>query len=225
LKERLELDSPPSGAAFATERELEEHFDVSRSVVRGAFKLLVADGVIVRNRGSGTFIAPPKPMIPVTGLAKALLVHRRDLMITVLSASERPPDRTVMELLDMEAEPTAIAQVTAVLHVEGRPLCFVDSHTSVAHVPWMLPAAAALHSGLEPPGYEGVELTRAQVVIESSGFGQWGASLFGVKAGDLALVGRVIQYGMATGSEHERPLEFARLVYRGSSVQLKIDSA
>lgn len=219
------MDSWPSGAAFATEREIEEHFDVSRSVVRGAFKLLVADGAIVQKRGSGTFIAPTKPMIPVTGLAKALLVHRQDLTITVLSASERSPDRTVMELLEMEAEPTAIAQVTAVLHVEGQPLCFVDSHAAAARVPWMLPAAEALRSGAEPPGYEGVELTRARAVIESSGFGHWGASLFGVKAGDLALVGRVIQYGKAKGLEGERPLEFARLVYRGSSVQLTIDPA
>src|ERR1700712_1646456 len=68
LKEMLEVDDWEAGARFASERELEEEFGVSRAVIRPALDLLVGDGAIFRVKGSGAFVAPPRREIRVAGL-------------------------------------------------------------------------------------------------------------------------------------------------------------
>jgi GntR family transcriptional regulator len=60
LKAMLEVEAWEPGARFATEREIEEEFNVSRAVIRPALDLLVDDGAIIRVRGSGAFVAPSR---------------------------------------------------------------------------------------------------------------------------------------------------------------------
>jgi hypothetical protein len=45
----------------------------------------------------------------------------------------------------------------------------------------------------------------------------------GATAGEPALMGRFVQFGRTKGSKQERPLEFARLVYRADSAQLAVE--
>ena len=50
------------GSAVATERELAERFETSRTTVRQAIAELVVDGRLERTQGRGTFVAQPKLM-------------------------------------------------------------------------------------------------------------------------------------------------------------------
>jgi hypothetical protein len=110
--------------------------------------------------------------------------------------------------------------VTAVVDV-GQPSVFlIDSFSTVAHVPWLLPIARALETGAEPPKPSGLDLTRATVSIEHTFFGEWAASQLGASAGDPALIGRFVQFGRTQGANRECPLEFARLVYSADNTQL-----
>jgi len=223
LKVMLELGAWEAGARFASERELEEVFGVSRAVIRPALDLLVGDGAIVRVKGSGAFVAPPRREVRVTGLVRLSIERQDDLAITVLSARKRLPDHTVSHFLEVEDRSTPIAHVTAVVDV-GQPSVFlVDSFSTVAHVPWLLPTAQALASGTKPPAPSGIDLTRATVSIEHTFFGEWGSSQVGATAGDPALMGRFVQFGRANGSTGEVPLEFARLVYRADGAQLAFE--
>jgi GntR family transcriptional regulator len=220
LKVMLEVGTWESGARLPSERELEEQFHVSRAVIRPALDLLVGDGAIVRVKGSGAFVAPPRREVQVTGLVRLSLERHDDLAITVLSARKRRPDRTVSQFLELEDRRTPIAHVTAVADV-GQPSVFlIDSYSNVADVPWLLPVALALQNGAKPPKVGGVDLTRATVSIEHTFFSEWGSSQVGASAGDPALMGRFVQFGRTNGAERERPLEFARLVYRADSAQL-----
>jgi GntR family transcriptional regulator, N-acetylglucosamine utilization regulator len=222
LKVLLEAEPWEAGTRFASERELEEQFDVSRAVIRPALDLLVGDGAIVKAKGSGAFVAPPRREVLVAGLVRLSIENQRDLAITVLSASESLPDRTVSHFLQLGEEDlcTPVAHVIAVVDL-GEPLVvLVDSFFPVANVPWLLPAAHALKAGAEPPEPDGVELTCATVAIEHTFFGEWGSSQVGATAGDPALMGRFVQFGRVKQSERERPLEFARLIYRADCTQL-----
>lgn len=222
LKVMLEVGTWEPGARFASERELEEEFHVSRAVIRPALDLLVGDGAIFRVKGSGAFVAPPRYEVEVTGLVR-LWCERRNNAITVLSARERQPNRTVSQFLEIADRQTPVAHVTAVVDV-GRPsVCLVDSYSPVADVPWLLPTARALETGARPPDPDGVELTRATISVEHTFFGEWGSSQVGASAGDPALMGRFVQFGRGRGSEWDRPLEFARLVYRADSAQLSFE--
>ncbi|HKT84147.1 MAG TPA: GntR family transcriptional regulator [Solirubrobacterales bacterium] len=223
LKVMLEAEPWEPGARFASERELEEEFKVSRAVIRPALDLLVGDGAIFRVKGSGAFVAPPRHEVEVTGLVRLWCERPGDHTVTVLSARERHPNRTVSRFLEIADRQTPVAHVTAVIDF-GRPsVCLVDSFSPIAHVPWLLPTAQALRGGGPPPSPNGTELTRATVSVEHTFFGEWGSSQVGATAGDPTLMGRFVQFGREDGEEQERPLEFARLVYRADSAQLAFD--
>jgi GntR family transcriptional regulator len=223
LLEKMETRAWPPGARFPSEREIAEVFGVSRTVIRPALELLVGDGAIIRVQGSGAFVAPPRREIAVFGLIRALADPPEDLKLTVLTTRELQPDAAVSHFLQMGRTPTPVAHVTAVLHIEGKPTGLIDSRSSRALVPWLLPTAEALRTGAEPPPLEKVVLTRATVTIEHTFFGRWGGPRVGMSAGDPALMGRFIQYGRAKGARREQPLEFARLIYRSDSTQLAIE--
>lgn len=223
LKVMLEAEPWEPGSRFASERELEEEFEVSRAVIRPALDLLVGDGAIFRVKGSGAFVAPPRHEVEVTGLVRLLSERRGDSTVTVLSARERHPNRTVARFLGITDRQTPIAHVTAVVDFARPSVCLVDSFSPMAHVPWLLPTARALESGGFPPTSDSTELTRATVSVEHTFFGEWGSSQVGSTAGNPALMGRFVQYGRDGGGAAERPLEFARLIYRADSAQLAFD--
>lgn len=222
LKVALEAGTWEPGARFASERELEEEFKVSRAVIRPALELLVGDGAIFRVKGSGAYVAPARREVRVTGLVRLLLERRNDLAITVLGARKRQPDHVVSHFLEIEDRQTPITYITAVADV-GDPSVFLIDSFSVAEVPWLLPTAQALQTGEKPPMPSGLELTRATVSIEHTFFSEWASSQVGAKAGDPVLMGRFVQFGRAQGSQREHPLEFARLVYRADSAQLAFE--
>jgi DNA-binding GntR family transcriptional regulator len=224
LLERIETGAWPPGARFPSEREIAEVFGVSRTVIRPALELLVGDGAIVRVKGSGAFIASPRRPLPAFGLVKALSDPPDDLELTVLTARHDSPDSALAHFLEMEDQPVPVAHVTVVLRFNERPVGMIDSHSSTTLVPWVLPSAKALRAGGEKQVKLGkLELTRATLSLEHTFFGRWGGPQVGVSAGDPALMGRFVQYGRANGAKHERPVEFARLIYRGDSTQLAIE--
>ena len=219
LKKMLETGAWREGARFPSEHEIAREFDVSRTVIRPALDLLVGDGAIVRIRGSGTFVAPPKRELPVLGLVKALAERPDGLTLAVLTASEESPGSAVRHFLDLD-RPSPVAHLTALMRIDGRPACLVDSYSVVAHVPWLLPMAEALRSGAPAPKLTKLDLTRATTRIEGTFLGQFSASQLGVSAGVPALLGRLVQFGKVKGAKRERRLEFARLICSSGSAQL-----
>lgn len=60
LLEKLESGEWRPNDLIPSEQELQEQFGLSRTTVRQALSDLVHDGLLVRERGRGTFVAPPK---------------------------------------------------------------------------------------------------------------------------------------------------------------------
>jgi GntR family transcriptional regulator len=223
LHRMLELRTWEHGARFATERELEEEFEVSRAVIRPALDLLVGDGTIFRIKGSGAFVAAPRTEVEVSGLVKLWASGDRDHSVSVASVRKRTPDRTVSQFLKLGKSRAEIAQVTAVVD-PGEPSAFViDSYSSISRLPWLLPTAEALASGTKPPRPGKLELTRSTVSVEHTFFSGWAASQVGSTAGNPALIGRFVQFGRTRGAKRERPLEFARLIWRADTIQLAFE--
>lgn len=223
LHRMLELGTWEPGARFPTERELEEEFGVSRAVIRPALDLLVGDGTIFRVKGSGAFVAAPRSRVEVNGIVKLWARGDPDHSVSVVSARKRAPDRTVSQFLELGKSPAEIAQVTAVVDA-GAPSAFVvDSYSPISRLPWLLPTAKALASGAKPPRPGRLELTRSTVSIEHTFFSGWAASQVGSAAGNPALIGRFVQFGRTNGATRERPLEFARLIWRADTTQLAFE--
>jgi GntR family transcriptional regulator len=224
LKVMLEVGTWEAGTRLASERELEEKFDVSRAVIRPALDLLVGDGAIIRIKGSGAFVAPPRREVRVAGLVK-LSIENCDRPVTVLGARERQPDHTVAPFLGLAEDDrsTPLAHIIAVVDLGPPLVVLVDSVVNMADVPWLLPTAQALKARKRPPARGSLELTRATVAIEHTFFGEWGSSQVGATAGDPALMGRFIQFARTRESDQEHPVEFARLIYRTDCTQLAFE--
>ncbi|HEY7951259.1 MAG TPA: GntR family transcriptional regulator [Solirubrobacterales bacterium] len=223
LHRMLELGTWEPGARFATERELEEEFEVSRAVIRPALDLLVGDGTIFRVKGSGAFVAAPRAQVEATGLVKLWASGDRDHSVSVASVRKRTPDRTVSQFLELGESRAEIAQVTAVVDI-GEPSAFVvDSYSSISRLPWLLPTADAFANGANPPRPGKLELTRSTVLVEHTFLSGWSASQVGSTAGSPALIGRFVQFGRTNGAKQERPLEFARLIWRTDTTQLAFE--
>lgn len=222
LNAMLEAGAWAPGARFASEREIEEQFEVSRAVIRPALELLVGDGAIFRVKGSGAFVAPPRLEVRPAGLVKLILDPDEDHRVSVLSVRRTKPDRTVSHFLEIEDLRTRVAHVTAVVDAGEPNACIVHSYSSLTLLPWMLAAAEALKDGGEPPGLgtPDTRLTRAQLAIEHSFLAEWEAARVGAGAGDPAFLGRLVQLGRPVGSRRDRPVEFAQLLYRVEGTKL-----
>ena len=220
LKAELESGTWWPGARFPTEREIGAYFEVSRTVIRPAFDLLVADGAILRVRGQGTFVASPKLAVPVVGLIAILLDCPEGVSVEVLSARRETAGPAVADFLELAKKSTNVARVTATIHVQGQPVGLIVSHTSLEHAPWVLSLVEAMRSGNRRQPQATIELGSTATSIEGSFLGQWSAAQLGVRAGDPAFLGRLIQLGRPAGQATEVPLEFSRLVYRSDNARL-----
>jgi GntR family transcriptional regulator len=224
LKQRLEGGGWEPGTLFPSEREIEEHFGVSRAVVRPALSLLERDGAIYRRRGSGTYVAAPKRLVAIRGLIRSLLEDRfGDSRIVVLRIREQTNDQAIADFLDVSRGQT-VAQVTSMLRID-KPVCLLDAFFPVERVPWLLSAAVALKGGELPILGEPPRLTRLDVSFEGSSCGPWTAKSLGVRTGDPALVGRLLQYGVPADQGHERPVELTRIVARSDISQFHYQAA
>lgn len=228
LKQRLEGGGWEPGTLFPSEREIEEHFGVSRAVVRPALSLLERDGDIYRRRGSGTYVAAPKRRVPIRGLIRSLVEDRfSESQIVVLRIREQTNDQTIADFLKVSSGQT-VAQVTSMLRLD-KPICLIDSFFPVERVPWLLAAAISVQGGEQPVLGESPRLTRLDISFESSSCGPWTAKILGVRTGDPALVGRLLQHGapdgVLGGQSRERPVELTRIVARSDISQFHFKAA
>jgi DNA-binding GntR family transcriptional regulator len=224
LKQRLEGGGWEPDTLFPSEREIEEHFGVSRAVVRPALGLLERDGDIYRRRGSGTYVAAPKRRVPIKGFIRSLREDRfSDSRIAVLRIRRQTNDQTIADFLDVAPGQT-VAQVTSLLRID-KPICLLDSFFPVERVPWLLSAGDSLQGGEQPALGESPRLTRIDISFEGSSCGPWTAKILGVRTGDPALVGRLLQYGVSPGQSRERPVELTRIVARSDISQFHFEAA
>ena len=224
LKVMLEAEPWEPGARFASEREIEEKFKVSRAVIRPALDLLTGDGAIFRVKGAGAFVAPPRSEVRVAGLAKLCLAVGSQPQATILSVRKRCANRVVARNLELESEQAPVAHVVAVMNTGGPTVALIDSYSSVARTPWLISIAKALKNGDKPPKPSKVKLTRATVSVEHTFFGEWRASQVGAAAGAPALMVHCVQFGRPRGARHEQPLEYARIIYRADATELTFDA-
>jgi GntR family transcriptional regulator len=222
LKERIESGVWAPGDVLPSEPELARKLGVSRVVVRQALAILRDDRQIVRVRGRGTFVAQPKLDHRAGGLSRLLAAPRdRDIEIRVLDKRVTRVEPSIRQRLDAEDE--SVLRVTTLTSVRGVALAISYSFFRAEDVGW-LDAAAQVGRPLAPDlvlADHGLALTRSAVSIETSQCGRFEASHFGIAPRSAVFLVLCREYYDADGVE--RPLEVARVEYRGDVLQLRLE--
>ena len=76
LKEKIESGEFPADSRIPTELELSRQFNISRDTVRTGISQLETEGLLVRRKGSGTYVnkPAPAPFLPQKTASKTIAV-------------------------------------------------------------------------------------------------------------------------------------------------------
>lgn len=214
------VESMPAGAALAPERDLAASLGVARMTLRKALDSLVADGLVVRRQGQGTFVAPAR--VPQRLAARSFTEDMRSRGLrpgsTTLEAGVRHAGVVVAACLDV-APNTQVLHVRRLRLADEQPMAIED-----LYVPREL-----------VPGLEGSDL-------EGASFYELLGQRYGLRIGAgtqtvepvLATPADAAVLGCSPGAPcflFERTsrvasgevIEFVRSVYRGDRYRIVVD--
>ncbi|WP_456845344.1 GntR family transcriptional regulator [Cellulomonas sp. P5_C6] len=209
------------GQRIPSENELNRMFGLSRMTVRGVLTKLVADGLLVRVPGKGTYVATPKinAISPAyRGVREQLEGLGYETSTRLVSLSLETPSQGVRERLAL-ADDDQTYVVVRVRSVQGEPISLHRSY---------VPARLA-------PGLDGHDVVANQlcVVLEE----QYGLPMKHVRE-DLEAVAvstaEAKHLGMRRGEPAlqlqdvifdalSRPFEYSSIVFRGDRMRLRFD--
>ncbi|MDF0529233.1 GntR family transcriptional regulator [Tsukamurella sp. 8F] len=117
------------GASLPAERQLAEQLGVSRTTLRKALAELSAEGVLRREHGSGTYVAPPKVVRvrQLTSSTEDFGVSGLTVGAEVLSSEHRLADADVRQHLELERG-ARVYRVMRLRTVDGEPLAVEIAH-------------------------------------------------------------------------------------------------
>lgn len=209
--------------AIPSERALEEQFRVSRTTVRRALDDLVAQGLVYRDHGRGTFVAPVQDVAPqakLLGFAEELERTGKPVVARVLQWDLIAAPGEVSRLLELP-EGTRVMRVHRLFELAGAPTLFVESFLprdlGDGDLVQRLIETRSLYRAAEQGG---IIIARGQQRLKAVLLDAVTAQALGVAAGSPGLELTRITYSL-----ERSPVEVSRAVYRGDRYEYVIDLA
>lgn len=131
---QIESGQLKTGDVFYSESELQQRYDVSRSTVREASRLLETHGYIRRSQGAPTVVAKEYNFTwDLYELTDDLKKDKEKLVSNVLSISKAEPSPRLRELLRLSAQDTFVYRIDRIRQIDD-----IKITRSVSHiVPWI----------------------------------------------------------------------------------------
>ncbi len=218
LLELVESSRFTAGDLLPAESEMGEYYGVSRLTVRQAVGELVRDGVLVRERGRGTFVARPKTthiMVRTSGFSERIKELGQTPSSKVLSCEVIPAIASVAENLHI-AEGSPVYKLVRLRSVDGEPQLIETTHLPQAMFPNMEAvdfSQVSLYSTLAQR-FDCL-VTAADEVFEPVLVTSYEADLLGVKAKSAALLLEIIAY-----DQFGNRVEYNKSIIRGDKARL-----
>lgn len=207
------------GDALPSERELAERWDVARMTVRTAVDALVAEGLVERRHGSGTYVLP-RPLVRALGLTSFSQDMRERGLVPgsrLLGFSTLPADAALARQLRIAPE-EPVFHFTRLRLGSGEAMAVETTWIPVAVVPGLAERdlAGSLYEVLATR-YR-IEMGAARVSIEPVLPDSRVRELLGIPADQACL-----RLRMVDSDTRGRVIMVANCVYRGDKYQLTAD--
>ncbi|WP_442596230.1 GntR family transcriptional regulator [Neobacillus sp. D3-1R] len=220
IKELIEKQELKPGELIPSEREFSETYQISRMTVRQAITNLVNEGILVRERGKGTFVAFRKieqRLKGLTSFTENMKARGMQPSTKVLDFFVRGADSQVSHLLEVE-EGALVYEIIRVRYADGTPIALESLYMPKALVPDLMMDQAE-ESIYEYVGNQlNLEISRGIQELEASISTKEEAGILGIKEGAPVLRIQRIGY-LADGTA----LELAQSVYRGDLYKYTIE--
>jgi GntR family transcriptional regulator len=205
------------GDRVATEFQLMSRYQLSRTTVRQTISELQKEGLLIVNRGKGTFVRDGKiepELSALTGFVEDMLALGLEPSARVLSIEEIPPDKFVAGRLGL-AQDDRVIKIVRVRLANQEPVSY-----DVSFLPYEIGARVAQEDLVLYPIFTlledkyGVPLGEAEYRIEASLADAKIAEALGMKKGSP-----MIYIERTTFSESGTPVDFEQLYYRGDKMR------
>lgn len=201
------------GDAVPGERDVAQMLDVSRVTVRKAFTELVAEGILVQRRGSGTYVNGParrieQPLSRLTSFTQDMQLRGLKTDADWLERSAGLP--TPEEALKLSISPSErVSRFHRLRRADGVPMAIENAVIPYKFLPDPERVEGSLYTALEA---RGVRPVRALQRLHATALNTQEAKLLDLPDGSPALFIERISY-LPDG----RIVEFTRSHYRGDS--------
>jgi GntR family transcriptional regulator len=228
LKEDIDAGNWQPGEILPSEAELESALGVSRTVVRKALDVLEADGQVVRQKGRGTVVAPPKLLYDAVAAAqewRSADASGRPVLSEVIDVRLVVAGGNLGKLLGVPAD-ARLFEITAVAAVEG-PVSLTQAYVR-CDASEVLRAASDNGSPLplEVGGPEllaqlagrcGLDLRRSDLTIETTTANEFERDHLSVRGNATTVLVSMVVRGAG-----DTPLAFLRSVVRSDSFRFTV---
>jgi GntR family transcriptional regulator len=222
LREKIERGEWKPGDQLPGELELGQMFDVSRTVIRQALQELTSEGLIVRKKGKGTFVAEPKIgeslVQKLTGFYQDMAERGYTPVSRVLKQRVMPADQKVAHYLNL-APGTPVIEIERLRFIEGEPIVLVTTylpHDACARLLQVDLTHQSLYKFLEDEC--GLLIARGRRTIEAVPANKYEAELLRVEIKAPLILLDSISY-LANGT----PIEYYHALHRGDRARFEVE--
>jgi GntR family transcriptional regulator len=222
LKGYIENGDWKSGSQIPSEPELCTIFDISRTVVRQALKELTYEGLLVREKGRGTFVAEPKIN---EGLIQELTGFYQDMtgrglrpVSHILKQQVVPASAKVANALRIPPG-TQVIEIERLRFVNREPIVLVTTFLPYDRCPALLEADLRHRSLYEFIEQEcGLYIDRGRRTIEAVPANEFEAQHLQVEKGSPLILLDSVSY-LPDGT----PIEYYRALHRGDRSRFEVE--
>jgi GntR family transcriptional regulator len=214
LRAQIEQSEWKPGEQLPGELELCEMFAVSRTVIRQALTELVHDGLIVKHKGKGTFVAEPKIteslVQKLTGFYQDMAERGTPPVSRILKQERVSASARVASALRLELG-AAVIELERLRFVQDEPIAVVTTFLPYSRCSQILHADLthqSLYALMEQVC--GIVIARGQRTMEAVAANQREAELLKVDRGSPLMLIDSVSYE-ADGT----PIEYYRALHRG----------
>jgi len=214
LSEKIERGEWKPGEQLPSEPELCQVFDVSRTVIRQALQEMAYEGLVVRKKGKGSFVAESKISENLaqrlTGFYQDQAERGHPPVSHVLKQSVVPASPRVAAFLKLEPG-TPVNEIERLRLVQDEPIVLVTTYLPFSMCPELISvdlARQSLYAVLEQR--YGLKIARGHRTLEAVAANQYEAGLLQVEKGAPLMLLDSVSY-LADGT----PVEYYHALHRG----------